>query len=359
MPLTSNSSPSSCESHGHRRLPRAYPGRFGCLGDKSISHRYALLAALADGRIDASATTRPAATVPRRLPVSRALGRRRSRVRGPSRDDRRRDRGSRPAAGSRRAGDAARLRQLRQHDAHAGRRRRRASVHDHADRRSLALAAADAPHHRARSRAWARASKPPTGTARRCTIHGADLDGIDFVPEVPSAQVKSAVLLAGLQATGRSRVTEHTPTQGSYGARARGVRRRRSSATGRRVAVEGGQRLRGLEARVPGRHLVGGLSRGGGRRAPRFRRDHRRASASIRRARPSSTCCAASARRVDAEPTDDWQGRTGRAHPRSRAASRLRGRSGRARARPEIVPVDHRRAARCSARWPRRAANCA
>ena len=40
------------------------------------------------------------------------------------------------------------------------------------------------------------------------TIHGADLTAIDFVPEVPSAQVKSAVLLAGLQARGRTRVTE-------------------------------------------------------------------------------------------------------------------------------------------------------
>ena len=45
------------------------------------------------------------------------------------------------------------------------------------------------------------------------TIHGGDLDGIDFVPDVPSAQVKSAVLLAGLQADGRSRVTETTPTR--------------------------------------------------------------------------------------------------------------------------------------------------
>ncbi len=83
------------------------------------------------------------------------------------------------------------------------------------------------------------------------TIHGRELDGIDFVPPVPSAQVKSAVLLAGLQARGRCRVTEHTPT--------RDHTERALSAFGAildydqaRIALAGGQRLHSLVARVPG-----------------------------------------------------------------------------------------------------------
>ena len=40
------------------------------------------------------------------------------------------------------------------------------------------------------------------------TIHGGGLRGIDYSSSVASAQVKSAILLAGLQATGRTRVIE-------------------------------------------------------------------------------------------------------------------------------------------------------
>jgi 3-phosphoshikimate 1-carboxyvinyltransferase len=83
------------------------------------------------------------------------------------------------------------------------------------------------------------------------TIYGAALNAIDFVPDVPSAQVKSAVLLAGLQAQGWSRVTEHTPTRDhterallAFGA---------TLATEEKVcSVEGGRPLTALAARVPG-----------------------------------------------------------------------------------------------------------
>jgi 3-phosphoshikimate 1-carboxyvinyltransferase len=83
------------------------------------------------------------------------------------------------------------------------------------------------------------------------TIHGRDLVGIDYAPEVSSAQVKSAVLLAGLQARGRSRVTEQTPTR-DHTERALvafGAALDREAAT---VSLEGGQPLRGREVRVPG-----------------------------------------------------------------------------------------------------------
>lgn len=50
---------------------------------------------------------------------------------------------------------------------------------------------------------------------RRCplTVSGGNLKGIDFVASSPSAQVKSAVLLAGIGAEGVTTVTESVPTR--------------------------------------------------------------------------------------------------------------------------------------------------
>jgi 3-phosphoshikimate 1-carboxyvinyltransferase len=82
-------------------------------------------------------------------------------------------------------------------------------------------------------------------------IQGRDLDGIDYEPDVPSAQVKSAVLLAGLQARGWSRVTEQTPTRDhtERALAAFGATVQRGPAT---VALQGGQPLTALDARVAG-----------------------------------------------------------------------------------------------------------
>jgi 3-phosphoshikimate 1-carboxyvinyltransferase len=44
-------------------------------------------------------------------------------------------------------------------------------------------------------------------------IRGGTLHGITHIPQVPSAQVKSCVLLAGLFANGRTEVVEHVPTR--------------------------------------------------------------------------------------------------------------------------------------------------
>jgi 3-phosphoshikimate 1-carboxyvinyltransferase len=83
------------------------------------------------------------------------------------------------------------------------------------------------------------------------TVEGQLLEGIDFEPEVPSAQVKSAVLLAGLHARGRTRVIESTPTRNHTGL---ALRRFGASVEmeGRTTALAGGQPLHGVEARVPG-----------------------------------------------------------------------------------------------------------
>src|SRR4029453_5624417 len=54
---------------------------------------------------------------------------------------------------------------------------------------------------------------PEGGRFPPLTVHGGDLHGITYRTPVPSAQVKSAVLLAGLGADGETVVVEDTPTR--------------------------------------------------------------------------------------------------------------------------------------------------
>jgi 3-phosphoshikimate 1-carboxyvinyltransferase len=84
------------------------------------------------------------------------------------------------------------------------------------------------------------------------------LRAIDFETRVPSAQVKSAILLAGLRAEGQTTVREAVATRDHTERmlRSRGVEVRREPATssgGGPVAwtLEGGARLRPLDERVP------------------------------------------------------------------------------------------------------------
>src|SRR5205814_1688852 len=51
------------------------------------------------------------------------------------------------------------------------------------------------------------------GSTLPVTIHGGNLHGISFVNEKASAQVKSAILLAGLRAEGEVQVIEPAPTR--------------------------------------------------------------------------------------------------------------------------------------------------
>jgi 3-phosphoshikimate 1-carboxyvinyltransferase len=83
-------------------------------------------------------------------------------------------------------------------------------------------------------------------------IHGdAPLHGIDYTLPMASAQVKSAVLLAGLNARGTTRVTEPAPTRDHTERMLQsfGVRLERHGAT---ISLEGGQPLRATNVRVPG-----------------------------------------------------------------------------------------------------------
>ena len=82
-------------------------------------------------------------------------------------------------------------------------------------------------------------------------IHGTPhLRAIHYSLPVASAQVKSAVLLAGLAAAGRTRITEPAPSR-DHTERMLGAFGVRLEHEGRTVALEGGQTLRGTEIAVP------------------------------------------------------------------------------------------------------------
>ena len=83
------------------------------------------------------------------------------------------------------------------------------------------------------------------------TIDGGSLQAIVHEPQVPSAQVKSGVLLAGLHASGRTRVVELVPTR-DHTERALDAFGVRVDRDGTGVEVLGGQRLRAQTLQVPG-----------------------------------------------------------------------------------------------------------
>jgi 3-phosphoshikimate 1-carboxyvinyltransferase len=83
------------------------------------------------------------------------------------------------------------------------------------------------------------------------TVHGAALRAIHYRPPVPSAQVKSAVLLAGLSAAGTTRVTETAQTR-DHTEQAFATFGLRFTRDGLTVGIDGGQRLSGQSLTVPG-----------------------------------------------------------------------------------------------------------
>ena len=83
------------------------------------------------------------------------------------------------------------------------------------------------------------------------TIHGAPLHAITHRPDVPSAQVKSAVLLAGLHAEGRTSVTEPAQTR-DHTERALAAFGIDVRATENTISVAGGQSAIGQTLSVPG-----------------------------------------------------------------------------------------------------------
>lgn len=224
-------------------------GRIRVPGDKSISHRYALLGALADGRTRISNYS-PGADCASTLACLRALGVDIRRATSGGRESwpeievvGRGVRGlAAPSAPLDAGNSGTTLRLLAgvvsAHpftttiggDASLSRRPMR-RVMDPLTRMGARIDAAD--------------GRPPL------TIHGADLHGIEHRPAVPSAQVKSAVLLAGLQARGTTAVVEPAPTR-DHTERALSAFGVTLSHVEGRLEIEGGQRLRGCTVEVPG-----------------------------------------------------------------------------------------------------------
>jgi 3-phosphoshikimate 1-carboxyvinyltransferase len=233
---------------GSALVPRVtrVSGRLRVPGDKSISHRYAMLAAVAEGtsRLRGYA---PGADCAATLACLEALGVRVERLRqdagttlaidglGP--------RGLRaPSAplDCANSGTSMRLlagllaahpfRSVLVGDASLSRRPMRRVI-DPLTRMGASIAAAD--------------GRPPL------TIDGASLHGITHQPEVPSAQIKSAVLLAGLHAAGRTAVNEPAPTR-DHTERALQAFGGSVMREGLSVSVDGGQRLRAIDADIPG-----------------------------------------------------------------------------------------------------------
>ena len=89
------------------------------------------------------------------------------------------------------------------------------------------------------------------------TVVGGPLTAIDFATPIPSAQVKTAVLFAGLQAEGTTSLREAVRTRDhtEHALRAFGAMLVRSGLDrdgSAKLSIEGGQRLRAIEATVPG-----------------------------------------------------------------------------------------------------------
>jgi 3-phosphoshikimate 1-carboxyvinyltransferase len=84
------------------------------------------------------------------------------------------------------------------------------------------------------------------------TVHGrAPLRAIAHRPATPSAQVKSAVLLAGLHAEGTTTIVEPTATR-DHSERALTAFGARVSTGGSEIRIEGGQRLIAQDLTIPG-----------------------------------------------------------------------------------------------------------
>ncbi|MDP9039639.1 MAG: 3-phosphoshikimate 1-carboxyvinyltransferase [Acidobacteriota bacterium] len=83
------------------------------------------------------------------------------------------------------------------------------------------------------------------------TITGGPLRAIDFTTPIPSAQVKTAVLFAGLQAQGTTSLSEAVRTRDhtEHALKAFGATLTRQGET---LSIAGGQRLRAVDATVPG-----------------------------------------------------------------------------------------------------------
>ena len=229
------------------RPARRVKGRVGLAGDKSISHRYALLAALATGCSTIhqySLGADCAATLDCLAGAGVEIRRHRSPERGLTVEITGRGlRGLRaPVAplDAQNSGTTMRLLSgiLAAHPFAS-------VVTGDASLMNRPMGRVIVPLELMGARIESRATKPPL------TIHGSSLKGIRYRTEVPSAQVKSAVILAGLQSEGRTVVEESAATRNhtELALRAFGATVHTDGST---IDVAGGQTLHAGELVVPG-----------------------------------------------------------------------------------------------------------
>ena len=227
---------------------RAVQGSVRPPGDKSISHRYALFAALADGVSEISgystgADCRSTLDCLRGLGVSiEELGHEpeglRLRITGRGLG------GLQPPSATLDAGNSGST--IRMFAGVLAAHPFAATMTGDASLRSRPMKRVIVPLERMGARIDSDQGRPPL------TVHGTPaLTAIEYAPEVPSAQVKSAVLLAGLQTSGVTSVTEPVATRDhtERGLAAFGATVDRD---GLRVSVRGGQRLHARALGVPG-----------------------------------------------------------------------------------------------------------
>jgi 3-phosphoshikimate 1-carboxyvinyltransferase len=223
-------------------------GRVRPPGDKSISHRYALFAAIAEGTttIHGYSTGADCAST---LDCLRGLGVRVEHARDAQSGlrvtvDGRGPRGFLAPVATLDAGNSGST--MRMLAGLLAAHPFRASMAGDASLQRRPMRRIIVPLERMGARIASHDGRPPL------TIEGTPrLTAIDFEPDVPSAQVKSAVLLAGLHAEGITRVVEPLPTR-DHTERALEAFGGQVLRAGTAVAVRGGQRLAARMVHVPG-----------------------------------------------------------------------------------------------------------
>jgi len=224
------------------RPARAVAGSLRLSGDKSISHRYAMLAAIAEGESRLQNFSR-GADCASTLECIRRLGRAVRRAGGAVIIAGRGPRLEPPSQPLDCGNSGSTMRMLA--GIVAGQEFETSLVGDESlSRRPMGRLIAPLAAMGARI-ASRDGERPPLA------VRGGQLRGIDYRLPVASAQVKSAILFAGLFAKGATFVEEPVPTRdhGELALRAFGAE---VSRAGKRAGVAGGQQLRGLEATIPG-----------------------------------------------------------------------------------------------------------
>ena len=224
---------------------RTFAGEVRTPGDKSISHRAAMLGAIASGPTEVTGfleagDTRATVRAVRALGVAvEADGAGSLRIHGAGRG------GLRPPAGPLDLGNSGTGLRLFA-GLLAGQPFDSTLVGDESlSRRPMRRVAEPL------ARMGARVETSPGGTPPLTVRGGRRLAGIDHRPETPSAQVKSCLLLAGLYARGRTRIEETAPTRDHTERMLAGFGYKVERSRGE-VALVGGGALTGRAVAAPG-----------------------------------------------------------------------------------------------------------